>query len=34
MSWIDISIIALIVLLGLVGVFKGFKKSVLVWARS
>ncbi|WP_438847195.1 CvpA family protein [Anaerocaecibacter muris] len=29
MSWIDISIIALIVLLGLVGVFKGFKKSVL-----
>lgn len=29
MSWIDIGIIALVVLMGLFGVFKGFKKSLL-----
>ncbi|MDE6402028.1 MAG: CvpA family protein, partial [Clostridiales bacterium] len=29
MSWVDISIIALVVLLGLFGVLKGFKKSLL-----
>lgn len=29
MSWVDIGIIALVVLLGLLGVLKGFKKSIL-----